>query len=168
VADHNDNTRVQLLLEILSSAFQRPIPENWSDGWHSLLSNLRGVRDGDLDWVPPDGNRSIRHLAGHCGVCLLVYSGFGFGSGLTEWPRKFPPEVTGSKDKLVSWLVECHTTLSDALAACTDEQLDELRETWDVGDFRPRRWFVTTMIDHLLYHAGEINHIRALGQKNDE
>jgi hypothetical protein len=160
-------TQVQLLVDLLDSAFQRPIPEDWSDGWHSLLSNLRSVRAAELDWLPPDGVRSIRHIAGHCGVCMLVYSGHGFGVGLMAWPREYPPEVSDPKEGLVSWLVECHQTLSNALAACTDEQLDELRETWDKGDMRPRRWFATTMIDHILYHAGEINHIRALAQKND-
>jgi hypothetical protein len=163
----SDKTKVQLLLDLLDSAFQRPVPSDWSDGWHSLLSNLGSVWEKDLDWPPPDGKRSIRHIAGHCGVCMLVYSGHGFGSGLMQWPGKYPHEALGSRDELVSWLSECHKTLADAIAACTDGQLDELRETWDVGDLRPRRWFVTTMIDHLLYHAGEINHIRALAQKND-
>lgn len=84
-----------------------------------------------------------------------------------EWPGEYPPDVSGSKEELVAWLRECHKTLSDALTTSTDQELDEPRETWDKGDFRPRRWFVTTMIDHLLYHSGEINHIRALAQKND-
>jgi len=163
----SDRTQVQLLVELLDSAFQRPAPENWTDGWHSLLTNLRSVREEDLDWRPPDGVRSIRHIAGHCGVCLLVYSGYGFGSGVMQWPNRYPPEVKGSKEEIVSWLTECYETLSRALAACTDEQLDEELEYWDEGEKRRRRWFATTMIDHLLYHAGEINHIRALVQKND-
>lgn len=75
----SDNTEVELLQTLLDNAFQRPIPDNWSDGWHSLLSNLRSVRDEDLDFVPPAGRRSIRHLAVHSGVCLLAYSGHGFG-----------------------------------------------------------------------------------------
>jgi hypothetical protein len=35
---------------------------------------------------------------------------------------------------------------------------DELKET---------RWIITMIIQHDLYHAGEINHIRALHQHND-
>jgi hypothetical protein len=158
---------VDVLLELLDSAFQRPIPDDWSDGWHSLLSNLRSVREEDLDWLAPDGKRTIRRIAGHAGVCMLVYSGYGFGKGLVQWPNEYPADITGPKEQLVSWLCECHLTLHDAIAACTDSELDDKRETWDEGDFRPRRWFVTTMIDHLLYHAGEINYVRALAQKND-
>lgn len=163
----NDRSEGQILLELLDSAFQRPVPDNWSDGWHSLLSNLRGVRDEDLDWLPPGGKRSIRSLAGHAGVCMLVYSGYGFGEGLMAWPNEYPPEVKSSKDDLVAWLITCHQTLHHAIAAHTDDQLEDKRETWDEGDYRPRRWFATTMIDHILYHAGEINYIRALAQKND-
>ena len=29
------------------------------------------------------------------------------------------------------------------------------------------RWFISVMIQHYCYHAGEINHIRALSQRND-
>ena len=29
------------------------------------------------------------------------------------------------------------------------------------------RWIIAVMIEHDLYHAGEINHIRALRQGND-
>ena len=36
------------------------------------------------------------------------------------------------------------------------------------GDVRETRWLITTMIEHDLYHAGEINHLRALRQGNDE
>ena len=52
------------------------------------------------------------------------------------------------------------------MASAVDASLDDTRTThW--GEAKPRRWFAVTMIEHLLYHAGEINHIRALAQKND-
>jgi hypothetical protein len=161
-------TEVELLLDLLDSSFQRPIPDNWSDGWHSLLSNLRSVRDEDWNWLPPDGARTIGRLAAHCGVAMLVYADYGFGEGKLQWPDAIPPrETMSTKAPLIPWLTESHETLHNALAASTDQQLDDLRETWDKGDKRPRRWFATTMIEHILYHAGEINHIRALAQKND-
>jgi hypothetical protein len=162
------STQVELLLDLLDSAFQRPLPVNWSDGWHSLISNLENVRDEDWNWLPPDGARTIRRLATHCGVAMLVYADYGFGSGKMQWPEAIPPrEITSTKADLIPWLVKSHETLRKALAAFTDDQLDVLRETWDEGDERPRRWFATTMIEHILYHAGEINHIRALAQGND-
>jgi hypothetical protein len=36
------------------------------------------------------------------------------------------------------------------------------------GEERAIRWQVNTMVQHDLYHAGEINHIRALHQENDD
>ncbi len=35
------------------------------------------------------------------------------------------------------------------------------------GNMLPRRFLIKTIIEHDLYHCGEINHIRALAQKND-
>jgi hypothetical protein len=162
-------TEIEVLLDLLDSAFQRPLPANWSDGWHSLISNLENVRDEDWNWLPPDGARSISRLAAHCGVAMLVYADYGFGAGKIQWPYAIPPRRTiSTKADLIPWLVESHDTLRRSLAAFTDDQLDDLRESWDKGDQRPRRWFATTMIEHILYHAGEINYIRALAQKNDE
>ncbi|MEO8456241.1 MAG: DinB family protein [Chloroflexota bacterium] len=160
---------VEVLVELLDSAFQRPIPDNWSDGWHSLLSNLRSVREEDWDWLPADGVRTIRDLASHCGRTMRVYAYYGFDAPEMHWGEENPPAaIRATKELLTPWLVESYETLRDTVAKFNDDQLDDPRETWDEGDFRPRRWFVTTMIDHLLYHAGEINHIRALAQKNDE
>jgi hypothetical protein len=161
-------TQVELLLDLLDQAFQRPLAANWSDGWHSLIANLQSVRDEDWDWLPPAGARSISDLATHCGAAMLVYADYGFGEAKMQWPEAVPPGwIVSTKAGLLPWLVESHETLRRALAACTDDQLDDLRETWDKGDKRPRRWFATTMIEHILYHAGEINHIRALAQGND-
>ena len=35
------------------------------------------------------------------------------------------------------------------------------------GEMKDLRWIIAAMIEHDLYHAGEINHIRALRQEND-
>jgi hypothetical protein len=36
------------------------------------------------------------------------------------------------------------------------------------GDQHETRWLITQVIQHDLYHAGELNHIRALRHKNDD
>ena len=125
---------VDILAELLDSAFQRAIPDDWSDGWHSLLSNLCSVRDEDWNWLPPDGKRPISRLAAHCGAAMRVYADYGFGAGKLQWTEVIPPRDTMStKAALIPWLVESHATLSSALASCSDDQLDDLRETWDRG-----------------------------------
>ena len=35
------------------------------------------------------------------------------------------------------------------------------------GEMRPTRWIVAAMIGHDFYHAGEINHVRALFSGED-
>ena len=39
------------------------------------------------------------------------------------------------------------------------------RVNW--GEIKDLHWIIAVMIEHDLYHAGEINHIRALRQGND-
>jgi hypothetical protein len=56
--------------------------------------------------------------------------------------------------------------LRASVEALTDEQLDEPRMTnW--GEEMLARWVVQVMVEHDLYHAGEINHIRSLSQRTD-
>jgi hypothetical protein len=165
----SDRAQVSLLLEMLDSAYQRPIPADWTVGWHSMLSNLQHVRDEEWDWLPPpDGKRSIKRIVAHTAGVLLMYTDHGFGPGKMQWSDIVPPRgKETTRADYMQWFNENIGGLRVALSACTDDQLDEPREYWDPGT-KPRRWFVTTMIDHLLYHAGEINYIRALAQKNDE
>ena len=48
----------------------------------------------------------------------------------------------------------------------SDAELLRRRKTnW--GELAETRWIVSVMIEHDLYHAGEINHIRALRQLDD-
>jgi hypothetical protein len=35
------------------------------------------------------------------------------------------------------------------------------------GELKETRWIIAVMIEHDPYHAGEINHLRALHQQND-
>lgn len=161
-------SEVDILLDMLDSAYQRPIPADWTDGWHSVLSNLQHVRDEDWSWRPPDGKRSIGRIVAHIAGVLPMYTDHGFGSGVMQWSDAVPlrgRETT--RAEFMQWLGSNYQALRDALSACNDDRLNEPRKYWDPGT-KPRRWFVTTMIDHILYHSGEINHIRALAQKNDE
>ena len=57
--------------------------------------------------------------------------------------------------------------LRDDIAALADDAdlLQHRRANW--GETYETRWLISVMIEHDLYHAGEINHIRALRQRND-
>jgi hypothetical protein len=69
--------------------------------------------------------------------------------------------------ELMDWLREGHRRLRDSIVALPGdgELLRERRTNW--GDMAETRWLIKTTIEHDLYHAGEINHMRALRQEND-
>ena len=68
--------------------------------------------------------------------------------------------------ELIKWLKEGQRSLRSHVAELTDDRLLEpCRANW--GEMKDIRWIIATMIEHLIYHAGEINHIRALCQTND-
>lgn len=48
----------------------------------------------------------------------------------------------------------------------TDAELDRERAA-SLGEMKPTRWIITTMIHHDIYHAGEINHLRSLYERED-
>jgi uncharacterized damage-inducible protein DinB len=158
---------VNVLLGLLDRSFYED-PEQF-DGrrWHSLISNLEPVRPEDWDALPDGAERPIRELVSHLGKCYLMYENHCFGDGTLSWAgtsADFPS--SGSPEETIAWLRACHRTFGESLAAITDEQLGESGPgSWNEG--HPRRDIVERMIQHGLYHAGEINHLRGTIQRND-
>jgi hypothetical protein len=121
--------------------------------------------------VPAGGSRPIFEIVYHVGVCKYVYDNHAFGDGSMRWDRpvslpRVRPEA--SIDEVVAWLREGQRILRASVDSLqSDEELLKLRRSnW--GQMYETRWLVSVMIEHDLYHAGEINHIRALTQANDK
>ena len=138
---------------------------------HPLLSGLRSVRDDDWHWLPPDGRRSIFQMVEHVGECKYVYDNHAFGDGSMRWdrPGSVPTiEATARPAEIIEWLREGHRRLRASVAALADDEelLRPRRANW--GKEYETRWLINAMIQHDTYHAGEINHVRALHQKNDK
>jgi uncharacterized damage-inducible protein DinB len=72
-----------------------------------------------------------------------------------------------SRPQLIEWLREGHHRwLNSVHSLADDSELDRERLTnW--GDRLPTRIILRIMIAHDFYHAGEINHLRALLQGSD-
>ena len=139
--------------------------------WHSFLVNLADVRDEDWLWRPESGERSIFDIVQHVGECKYVYDNFAFGDESMRWerPGSIPTiDATTPRDDVVRWLKEGQARLRSHVAALADDaELLGLRTGhWDTR--HETRWLINTVIQHDLYHAGELNHIRALRQRNDE
>ena len=151
-------------LSLLDDAFAGP-------DWHSLLSNLTTVAPGDWEWTPPGGARSIRAIVRHVGRVKLMAHDQAFGEGALTWddPSLDGDEAIADIPSAIAWLRLGHKHLRSGIAALADdaELLRPRRTNW--GELRETRWvIVVTMIQHDLYHAGEINHLRSLHQGNDD
>lgn len=69
---------------------------------------------------------------------------------------------------LIAWIEDGQRRLRASVDALTDDaELVRPRKTnW--GETKETRWIVKSLIEHDLYHSGEINRMRALRQqKND-
>ena len=143
----------------------------YGDPSHSLLANLQDLREEDWTAMPGGSGRSIADILEHVGWSKWMYEDYAFGSASMRGDR--PPLVPegGARsrphEELLAWLKEGHQRwLASVRALNDDSELDRERLTnW--GDRLPTRVIIRIMIAHDLYHAGEINHLRALLQSTD-
>lgn len=157
----------RIVIDTLSAAFERGYR---GDHFHSLRSNLTGVTEREWDArlaqhsVEVPGNRpdpSIADLVRHVGGAIVMYTDRAFGPAAIEWQDVPQPELDVAG--MLAWLDEVHGAFAAGLATLADDaQLAEERP----GPSRERRMsveqLVWLMINHDLYHAGEINRQREL------
>lgn len=153
--------RAERILAQLDAAFE-------GDSTHSLAANVASVRAENWDWLPPNGARSIRAIVQHAGGAKLMYVDSAFGDRSLEMDD---PLVRGegaldTPEGGAEWLREAHEGLRSALAGLDDAELESERPApW--GGTLPLVELLEVLLRHDLYHAGEINHLRALAQDND-
>jgi uncharacterized damage-inducible protein DinB len=141
------------------------------DPSHSLLANLNDLREEDWITTPAGRGRSIADILEHVGWAKWMYEDYAFGSAALrgDQPPLIPAGGAHSRPhvELVAWLTEGHRRwLASVRALPDDSELDRERLTnW--GERLPTRVIIRIMIAHDLYHAGEINHLRALLQSTD-
>ncbi len=154
-------TAIENMLYLLDQAFE-------GHDEHALLVNLASVSEEQWLWQPPGGVRTIAQIAEHVGDCKFMYANHGFADGTMTWDdfsgrwKDLPP-----KDEMIDWLKEGQAAFRGQVAALENdyELMTPRKAPW--GQEYETRWLIGAMIEHDLYHAGEINHIRALAQSND-
>jgi uncharacterized damage-inducible protein DinB len=163
---NNPSSRIAIdtLAWLIEDAFQ-------GDPSHSLLANLHDLREEDWTALPDGSGRSIADILEHVGWSKWMYEEYAFGSATLrgDQPPLIPAGEARSRprEELLAWLREGHERwLASVRALPDDSELDRERLTnW--GERLPTRVIIRIMIAHDLYHAGEINHLRAMLQSTD-
>lgn len=152
---------VDAMLYMLDEAFD---PPNARPSNQSLLPNLGAVSDEVWCTVPPGGSRSIKEVALHVGSCKYVYDNYAFGDASLTWQSKLVspwPDSDPHPAEVIDWIRAGHRRFRHHVAELVDSDLDIPRKAnWGIE--YPTRWLINVIVQHDLYHAGEINHIRSL------
>jgi hypothetical protein len=155
---------IEQLLYVMDQAFESDIGE-------SLMGNLASVPDDLWLWASPEGRRTIFELVSHLGECKYVYDNHAFGDRSMRWdkPETMPRLAEGTSPReAIAWLREGQRGLRDHVAELPDDsELLQPRYAWSLDYTLETRKVIAIMTSHDAYHAGEINHIRALAQGND-
>ena len=155
---------IDTLVRLIEDAFE-------GDPDQSLVANLRGLREGDWTALPAGANRSIAEILEHVGWSKWMYEDYAFGSASLRGDR--PPMVPASgarsrqQEELLEWLTAGHYQWLNSVRNLADDSELEQERLTNWGDKLPTRTILRIMIAHDFYHAGEINHIRALLQGTD-
>jgi uncharacterized damage-inducible protein DinB len=160
------NSRIVLetLIWLIEDAFE-------GDPSHALMANLQDLRDQDWTAIPAGSGRSIADILEHVGWSKWMYEDYAFGSASMQGdqPPLTPADGARSRppEELLAWLQEGHRRWLTSIRDLTDDsELDRERLTnW--GEKLSTRTIIRILIAHDLYHAGEINHLRALLQSTD-
>jgi uncharacterized damage-inducible protein DinB len=142
------------------------------DDWHSLMTNVKAVGAGEWQWVAPGGTRPIGEMVSHVAGCKNMYQDHAFGQATLTWADPGAEQTLGDAtpsaiEALLGRLLEAQRRVRASVASLGDdaELLRPRRTTW--GELKQTRWIVKALIEHDLYHAGEINHLRSLGHADD-
>lgn len=154
---------IELLIRRMDAAYR-------DDPFHALRRNLESVRPEEwgvqpatwsVDEFGTQPELSICDLALHVGGAKFMYANRAFGDASLEWTDIAVPP-TRDMASVLAWLEEGYHMLADGLAALGDDA--------ELAAERPAPWrlpmrreqLLGIIINHDLYHSGEINRQRAL------
>lgn len=154
---------VDAYLYLLSRAFER--------GEHSFVGNLRGVTDQEWDTVLPGQpfGRSIGWISWHVAAGKHLYWDHAFGDKtlIGDYVEEGVADPRRTLAEVVAMASQWHGQWVERIQAMSDADL-EAPTTMHWGQTLSMRRVIAAIIEHDLYHAGEINHLRALLQGTDK
>ncbi|HAL46229.1 MAG: DinB family protein [SAR202 cluster bacterium] len=153
-------------IDILARLMERAFAGNE----HALLDNLATVREESWNALPMGAKRSIREITLHVGMFKFMYANHGFKGADMDYsdpPANPGPERLATLQAATQWLGEAHSYLTACIAELQDDRELKAPRKAHWGDQVSTYHLIVTMIEHDLYHAGEINRTRALLQDDD-
>jgi uncharacterized damage-inducible protein DinB len=140
--------------------------------WHSFKSALKDISPEEADWTPPAYQGfpwmkgSITEIVFHVGGDSLYQLDHALGEKKLTWDeltRRFE-ELGGDLEAALKLVEEGYQALQRALQSLTDEDLERTYPTPESKGKSERTLseFFRMMIEHYLYHAGQIVYIRSL------
>ena len=154
---------VDHLLALLNAAFD-------GGGAQALMANIGDVRAADWDWRPPTGDRTIREIVEHAAIAKHLHTEHLFGAATHSYADIYAEsplrERPGDTAALVAWARAGHAAFAAGVAWLDDPDLDAPTRR-HYGAVQTKAAVIGVMIQHDCYHAGEINHLRALRQTDD-
>jgi len=153
---------IDLWLNRLDAAYR-------NDPFHALRKNIESVRPAEWDVSPAEWSidefgaqpeLSICDLVWHVAGAKYMYADRVFGAATLEWSEIRPP--SREMPALLAWMDEGHRALADGLAALSNdtELAIERPAPWRLAMRRDQ--LLGIIINHDVYHSGEINRQRAL------
>lgn len=103
----------------------------------------------------------------HIGIVFLAYENHVFGDGTQGWDD---PAIDGvlpgtDPESMIAWLRQAHARFRSSVANLGDDQLMEMCP-WGAPWTYQR--IIEVVIQHPIYHIGEINYARAILQGNND
>lgn len=161
-------SETDLLVYLMDEAFEGPgiVASNESQ---ALMTNLATITEAQWPSRPAGATRTIEAIARHVAECKVMYAEHALGPGRLTWldPEVRPwPADEGPMVDVLAWLRRTHADLMGHVRLQSDDDLDRPRRAnWGRGE--ETRWLLSTLLQHDLYHAGEINHLRSLLDGDD-
>ena len=154
-------TRREVLVEVLRQAQE-------ADPWHAFERVLSGLTDEEATWHHhPDTEEGqalpIVQYCLHVASCDVIYADMAFGERRNDW--RWAAELVGAADgrppaeTAATMSRRGHAFLLERLAEASDEALEAVHEMHH-GHAMTGWQVVAAMVQHRLWHAGQIALIR--------
>src|SRR5215204_3753696 len=81
--------------------------------WHSLVNNIKAVDPRDWSRIPDGGDRSIKEIVEHVGVCKIMYDNHAFADAKLSWDDRLVEDEASLSTipSAIEWRRECHQRL---------------------------------------------------------